>query len=412
MSKEILSRKQLEFILQESFSTKALHKYYTFDARSKAWRAKSTQWGRAAYVQDLQRLYKPILETIFNKQPELKELESQLFSNAIEHKKFEKHFSLVFDSKIYFDTLGEYVLNYPNSGLPKARRELEVQAFIKSSASMAIVVHQYLFKNKEAEAKDYAAFRSYLACLKDIPFTPTVNKKDKSNTVVEFFDILSAYKQDATLSETLNKAIFNEIVKKNNPSIEIKNCLMNFFTPYLNNQHTLRKKINTYIREHFNIDLRGSPTQIAKINVHHLLIFEVKKENIIDNYNCTPTEANRFAANFIKYFKKSIEADKSFGEMDENIAVHVSTVDNIKTATVTTTNVNCFVAISKYAAQMENILPKIVQHIYSEQSMTDSQAPYQSSTDLGQLIENFMTFSALQDSLLDKPTPKQKIVKI
>ena len=83
MSKEILSREQLEFILQESFSTKALHKCYTFDVRSKAWRAKSTQWGRAAYVQDLQRLYKPILETIFNKQPELKELESQLFSNCL-----------------------------------------------------------------------------------------------------------------------------------------------------------------------------------------------------------------------------------------------------------------------------------------------------------------------------------------
>lgn len=386
MDKEIISSNNLEFILQQNLSLINIRKKFIFDEHHGWYFKDSKIRSHPIYEQCVLSAYKPLVQQIIEKQPELKLLETKLFNNITKIKYFEKHFCSLFANKIYFDTLSKYIFITSNYGLNKTERKKCIQNFLETSEKIKPFMHQYLLSNIKNQKKDPVVFSIYIDSISSIPL-------QDDNSINQMFDIVEYY-SNKIKSQSTSVKFFKNIIKKFLPSETLKTRIVNIFSPLMFEQDELRMQLTSYLKDTYNLDIHNGQ-EITHLRQSYNSEIYIDTSVIIKKYNISSVKAEEITV-YILYAIKDIVNKAPFALEHKNInSIDTNIFSLLKTPCIQfqTGDFDLFIEMHKYISKIEFILPEIISFCAEKNDKTFS------VEQTIELINKKMVFSFLSDKL-------------
>jgi len=395
MKNETLTQTQIEFILRQNLPIASIRMANKFYEEHGTWGTPLGNY-QERYEGPVVLTCKRFFPGIYAKQPELKELEPAIFTNIKKHRYFERHIASIWADKLQFKTVENLIFNKPFYGLLPDVRRTNFQDFIKNSIAFKEFLHPYVYQTIKSPkwSLDIIVFEVYLTCLSKI------HVEDKMQ---EFFEIAKFY-QKKTKSESLTRLFLKETTAKFKPSEELRKNLTEFLTPFLEHHHTLRGKFQKYLKTHYGAQKNNifETTRIQPLMActkwHHTVQFNFPKPYLVDYNNYTPVEADKIAVVFLDALNNLIRQHPKFLENKDEITANVGGDYKLRTIFVTTSKLEIFNIFSLYFKQIEELLPKILEHMQIRVKKDDI-----ANVD----FQKILTDSLTEDTLIKTLMPSQ-----
>lgn len=400
MNKEKLTPKQLQFIIDNNFNLEFIKRQSFYHQNLGGWVCTSTK-NSYFYIQFVKSKFEPLLNLIFDVQPELSKLKNQLFKNIQSHHSFESHFVKTFSNLVYFETLKHKIFSSPYNGLSVSDRRKYLSDFIQTSESIRPLIHQHLLENVKKNKTDIPLFQSYISNLELIPLNNPTDIED-------FFSIVKCHNPKIP-SETQNKESLEKIINTLEPTEFVKEHIQDIFQPYFNYQHKVSKIYNAYLQTHFNTKI-STPKKLIETNKKYLLSFEINTSFIIEKFpKMQGHEAHTISNLFLEGLVSSLKLLPEFKNqpIEDGDGVHFVDTNSTTTVNITVVDIDLFNLISKKLEHIDEISQSVINFAIYTLGQESKKTKNYSSVDFTSLISRHTLFNHLEKNIRSHPVEKQ-----